>query len=252
MNKPRLPQELSLEELLKAASTEEPVKTSTSPKAQSRDPILHFLQAFDLKPGTNEVSWSILFQLYNAWKVGPSMPIASFKKRMSSYLGSYKNNGRLAYYLNKDLNYLAGDLQAERDGRSHYRTKSRLWLNHIQKFFNSTQLTAGSVYVEADVLFYIYNRWCDQTRKKQRLSLRDFSTICTMDFDSKILANSSQVWFGLSANVKELITKEEVRNWRAGRKKYVKEEKGLEKTKDFKEARKEILYAQKAYKKKSD
>lgn len=251
MTKVKLPHELSLDELLKSVAGEEKPKDGFS----FNNPILSFVQEFKISPGTNKVSDKLLYKLFRSWFKEDFISQRTFNIRLGSYIPSAMRNRRY-YLVNTKTLELAKKCQLLEESQSLDRSKSIHWNKHYESFLRDTGLTEGPIYVEADILFYIYNNWCDRTRKTKKLGSNTFSAITKLNFEKKNISNSDIAWFGVNNKVKELITREEVKRWRQGRKKYGKKQKIKDEEKKDHSApreanKKDILYPKKNKKRSS-
>lgn len=88
----------------------------------------------------------------------------------------------------------------------------------MEEFVTLHNIKPGSIYIESDILYYFFDY---HNHKKQRklISYYTFVSMCHLYFSSKQLGYGS-TWFGVSEDIKNLITPEWIKVWRQGRVKY--------------------------------
>ncbi len=249
MNK-KLPSELSIEELL--ASLDGVDLINDKVEFSYDNPILSFIQAFNIVSGKNLISDKILYDLYKIWHKDTFIKQRDFNLRLGQYIPSKQSNRRF-YFVDKKVLELAEKVQSIKEKHTLDRSKSIHWNKHFERFLAESGIESGELYVEGDILYYIYSRWCDSARLKQWLSYNSFLDICAMNFDHKRLAYSKFKWFGVNNKIKQSITKEEVKRWRKGRKKYGRKKRIKEETTDTEHKLSpstKVLYEEKKVKKK--
>lgn len=216
----KLPHELELEELLSAIKN-----TDTSDiKIQYDDPILSFTQAFKLTPGQDLVSSKVLYKLFKLWHPDTAFSNTNFSFQLSKYIPRQKE----FYLVNKNFLSISKQIQDLLSEKKKDKTKSKTWSKHYHAFLEDTGIESGSLYVEADILYYLYNRWRDNNKRTTLLSYENFCKITNLHFEKKRLTESTKNWYGVSKNIKSLITREEVERWRESKnnakKKYIKKD----------------------------
>lgn len=206
--------EVSIEDLLKALEGED-LSPSTM-EYQFDNPVLSFIQAFNLVSGPHRVPARLLYRLYKVWSLDTQTKQNGFSMTMGQFV---EKSGEVKsfFHISTGVMELAKKIQDITKKRKKPRHSSKAWHIHFEKFLTDTSLEPGTIFIEADILFYVYNRWCDDTRKRNRLSYYSFCSICKMNFDYKNKQFSDLLWYGVNDKVKDLIKKEEVERWRSGR-----------------------------------
>lgn len=202
----KLPHELELEELLAAVKDTdlEDIKVSYD------DPILSFTQAFNLIPGDDLVSNDLLYKLFSLWYPETVFGRANFSRQIGKYLPRENK----FYKVNKNFLSISKQIQEMLRAKKRKKVKSKTWTNHYHAFLDDTGLAPGSIYVESDIVYYVYNRWRDSNNKKSLLSYEAFLDFCGLHFTTKNLSTSNKKWYGMNKAIKSLITREEVERWR--------------------------------------
>jgi hypothetical protein len=247
VNKTKLPHELSLQELLSAVHSQE--QPEVVQETASDSSIMSFIQVFNILPGKSRVTESTLHKLFNLWNRGTPVARHEFNERLGKLLPWKVQSGKKFYLVSKNVLQLSKYIQTIEKNRTQERAKSKYWQNHFTKFLNDTEIEPGTLYIEADVFFYAYNRWCDDTRKTKKLGFENFVEVCQLIFTSKRLSLSNFIWFGVNQKIKSLITREAVQRWREGRHRK-SNDKNIDYNKAQKKYEKEVLYSSKEKKQK--
>jgi hypothetical protein len=223
----KLPTEISLQDLLKSIEGQELVDGEI--KFSFDNPVLSFIQAFNITIGKEKISDAVLHELYRIWNKSTVVDKRTFNLQFGKYIPSVQINRRY-YFVNSNVLKIATQLEELKEKRrTRNRSKSIKWHKHFEAFLEETGIKPGTVYVESDILHYVYNNWCDDTRKKSWLGRESFDDICKLNFEYKTLTRNKMLWFGVNSKIKQLITKEEVERWREGRITYGKTKNSKEK-----------------------
>lgn len=236
MKHQKLPTDLTVEELLKALNqsivTDEKDQEVNSnlipmPKYEGQfiesNPVLSFIEAFKLRPGNHLVASHIIYDLFKTWNKLTKVPKISFSAEFNKYFRiqrSYnKNNDVVFYALNERGATLAYymDQYKKTNKRKHLTSKNHR--KHYEKFFNDTGIEPGPLFIEADVLYHVYDTYMYKNKRKSHAYLR-FELICGLFFEEKYFDGTNTPWFGVSENIKQLISPQAVANWREGRKRF--------------------------------
>jgi hypothetical protein len=203
--------DLSIEELLKAINDNDVNETFTS-----NDPFYTFIEVFGIKDGDYEITTKLLLSLYRHWNPRHKITHSYFTVNINKYLTYYKRNN--CFRLNKNLEEVVKHLEEYKKPPLNTRIKSKGIQTHFNKFLEEKNIQAGTLYIEADVFYHVYDTWCYRNRKKTILSYRRFIGVCQLFFEEKYFNGSYLPWFAVHPSIKEHISPEAVRNWREGRK----------------------------------
>lgn len=236
------PNSLSTEELLKLLDSLDDIEQEI--EHQFDNSVLSFVQNFNLNPGKDKVTKKHLHKLYNLWNRKPEKIT---QHSFTSELAKYFKHDTSFYYIDKSLFNIADFIQKEIKKRKIDKTKSKKWHTHFTDFIEATELSPGKVYLEIDILYYIYVVWRKLNRKYISLSRGNFTSICHLYFELKTISKNDLYWVGVSENIKNLITPSEVARWRNTRN--VKNKKDYKPYKTFK---KFVLYWEEKNQKRSD
>jgi hypothetical protein len=225
--------ELSVEELLKAleesnVAEQKPqeIINSTLPVVNFEEfndtvPIASFIHAFNLKDGKHLISHIPLFTLYKLWNKGSGTTVDEFTREMNYFFISERRRSgsvfRTYYRLNENALKLIKYIDHYRkDSKRKYRTNKN-YKKYFEKFFADIGITGGDLYIEADVLYHVYDTYMYK-RNRKSYAYHSFELVCTLLFETKYFTDFTLPWFGVSENIKQLISEEAVANWRKGRK----------------------------------
>lgn len=180
--------------------------------------VLSFVHSFNLKPGKDRVVKKQLHSLYKVWNKGlTKLSQKQFTNEITKYLGQDTHY----YLIDKSLFTVADFIKTEKSRRGLDRSKSKTWHTHFTSFLNDTGLKEGTVFIELEILYFLYGQWAHYTRKT-RLGSKTFLKILDIYFDVKAIGPSNFLWVGLNEQIKNLITKQEVERWRKNRDKKIK------------------------------
>ena len=214
---PKLPQELSLEELLKSIEGQEIKKEDI--KTSFNDPVLSFTQAFQIIPGPNSVSAILLYELYKLWSKDAVLTIFSFNRAIGKYIPPRLIHGRRYYMVNTKVLKIAEKIDIARGSKKKNPDKSKTYHRHYTKFLTENGLdTPGKVYLELDIFYYVYNNWCNSIYKKP-VSYNVFCKLTRLFFSIKRLTQNGNYWVGLNPNIKNIVSQELIKNWRENKRK---------------------------------
>jgi hypothetical protein len=183
------------------------------------DPILAFVHAFKIQRGTRQVSSKLLFKLFRLWNPSIKIQQRDFNIKLSTYLPYFATKNY--YRININMFKIANSIEKLLDKKSTDKTKSKTYHKRFEAFLLEHNLEEGLFYIEADILYYVYNRWCDK-KKRAAFGYTTFNDMCTLYFDRKRIHYSKLIFYGVNENIKNIVTKEEVTRWRQGRAKYGK------------------------------
>lgn len=203
--------DLSIDELLKAINDNDVNETFTS-----NDPFYTFIEVFGIEDGNYEIKGKLLLSLYRHWNPHHKISNVYFTTNIGKYL--IYNSRKQTFTLNKNLTEVVKHLEEYKKPPLNTRIKSKGIQTHFNKFLEEKNIQAGTLYIEADVFYHVYDTWCYRNRKKTILSYRRFIGVCQLFFEEKYFNGSYLPWFAVHPSIKEHISPEAVRNWREGRK----------------------------------
>jgi len=171
MSKKVLPQELDLESLLSKA-IEESGHTNEEEHIV-HDNILEFMSFYNIKSGEHPVKRRVLYKMFKAWSKAEDYGPNYFGLKLTQFFESDNANVFINYDA-LDLTKRAKEVFFKKENTS--RTKSKHYKQHIEKFMKDLSVTSGDYSVQGVALYYIYEAWALETRKKV-LDIRDFCAI---------------------------------------------------------------------------
>jgi hypothetical protein len=178
--------------------------------------VLSFAIIFNLRPGKDKVLKKHLYKLYQVWNKG-TKKIAQheFTKQLTDLV----DHTEKFFLIDQDAFQIANFIKEEKAKRKVDKSKSKYWRAHFHSFLKDTELVAGTVYIELEIVYFLYLEWRTKARKTTRLSRRQFIKILDLYFDVKAISAGDHLWVGFSDHIYNLITKKEVDRWRNTREK---------------------------------
>lgn len=188
-----LPNDLSLEDLINTAESEEKAQEST---IEYDDDIVSFLLAFDIRQGTHAVSVKLFYNLYKKWSKAP-VKKAKFDREVANFLIRHQKGPNVFYLIDKDVFKVSEEIQKFILNGRIDKTKSKPYKKHFDNFLKKYELKAGTYYIESYILFFLYDRWAYSINKKNSLSSAQFFNFCKLYFPFKRNSESRVMWFGI-------------------------------------------------------
>jgi len=259
-NKPKLVHEYSVDDLLKILSdstsddSAEEIKHLTE-EDQIENRVVKFLVYYNITPGKYSINIKALYKLFVSWCKDRSIKYPEFERTIRLHLQVKRHKSNYIFSNHVKVNTSLSKITKHIEDTSKKIINSKKNINHIkyiEEFFDLHGLKSGNIYVEADILFYLFGFHNDK-KKRAAIPYRTFLNICSLYFSVKQLGFGS-TWFGLNESVKNLVTPEWVKVWRQGRVNYgyITQEKSKENKsklytsirKTEKSQKKKILYVE--------
>lgn len=228
-NKPKTPKllnEYSVDELLDLFNSSSEEQQTEFKQLDEEDKIynvvIKFLIYYDIKPGIYKINGKTLYKLFKSWNRGND-PISydSFVHQMN---GQFKTKTQVIYgrknpyfSVSTSLAKITKHLE-EKSKRIIKFKKSKNHLRYMEEFLNKHNIKAGKIFVESDVLYYMFDSH-QYKKKRKMISYFNFISLCHLFFETKELG-LGMTWFGVSEEIKDLVTPEWLSVWRQGRVKY--------------------------------
>lgn len=247
----KLPNELSLEDLLNSLgeATPQQLEQNSELSLSGLGPVLSFIQAFNILPGNELVTDIDLYRLFRLWAKDSLITRRNFNVQAGRHIISQLVGGKRYYSINHDLIKISQETLTILKDHQIDKTKSKYYKNHFEKFLNYYCLEAGTVFVEVDLLYYLYDKGNTERRVNNLLGYESFVQMCGLFFKQKRLSRHRLAWFGVSRNIKNHLNEETVLNWRQGRLKHGRykrtQDASAEGYKPYPKYRKKSLYPDK-------
>lgn len=224
MSKKVLPQELNTEELLSQLEK----SPSNSNEEQITDNILEFLSFYNIKSGDNQVKKRLLYKMFIAWNKGNSYGYKYFATKLGLY---FKNKPEYVYLDLDAIDLTAKAKEVFFKKENSKKTKSKFYKNQIEKFIKEKGLKSGKYSVNSSVLYYIYEEWALNSKKKP-IKINDFSMILSFYFTHYKEKMKSPYFFYIDKDTLTVdgVTLEKAKSWSENYNK-VKEHKAKKKEK---------------------
>jgi hypothetical protein len=223
---PKLLNEFSVDELLQmfnSSNTEEQQEfKELNEEDKIQNVVIKFLIFYDIKPGIYKINGKTLYKLFRSWNRGND-PISYdlFVKQMN---GQFKTKNQMLYGKNNPYFSVSTSLakitkHIEEKSKKIVRfKKSKNYLRYMEEFLNRHNIKPGNIYVESDVLYYMFDSY-QHNKKRKMMNYFNFISLCNLFFETRELGLGT-TWFGVSEEIKNLITPEWLTVWRQGRVKY--------------------------------
>lgn len=208
MERPKLPNERTLEELLK--SLEENVQEDLF---DSSDDLITFLARFDIVPGEHIISVKLLYEVYSRWSKAP-MKKTEFSSRINKYLPDkiYSDNRYLL--INLTMFQLSDASYKLLIKNKKNATKIPRMKEHFEKFLSDNHIKRGNIWLENHILYYMYDKWTYKNRKKHSLGPYQFDAVCRLYFEERNRMTHKRHWYKVDESIFKSITKQQVREMR--------------------------------------
>lgn len=218
---PKLIHEYTVEELLSLIGSPTEEIKHKSEEEYVENEVIRFLAYYDIKPGNYKINTRVLFRLFKSWSKNKTYKYQTFLRNMFNQLqsGRKTHNAEKSVYLKVDKSLLSITrfLEESKPKRVNFR-KTLFYKKFMEEFIEEHKLASGPIYVEADILYYLFDFY-NQKKKRRMISFERFVSMCHLYFSEKQLGFGS-TWFGVNESIKSLITPEWVKIWRQGRVNY--------------------------------
>lgn len=217
MENKKLPTELDIEELLKAVeqAPKEVISKKTA-EEQVENKIFQFVMFYDIKPGYHKVPKRLIHIMYKYWSK-EKMPRNAFTYEFHKVFTGKENTTN--YFLNKSVATLLKQHESDKPKKIDY-TKSKTYQKLFADYLNHYNIKPGNLYVECDLLYYLFDMFVTKKRRASIGFFKFFSLIANK-FNKKDLGYGV-TWFGVDESIKQHLPQEVVERWRQGRAKYAK------------------------------
>jgi hypothetical protein len=221
MESKRLPNEQSLEELLKTLED-----TKDESIVGVTDDVFYFISAFNILPGENKVKKGTLHQLYKTWSKQP-VNRKVFSEKLAEHFLTAIIMGTHYFKINLDSMSVRKETLKYLEGKKTKKLKSPHFQKHFEQFLKEHNLKQGKAWVEGFILFYVYDKWCYETNKKTQLANSFFISFCKLYFKHKQNNDKAKLWFGVNDEfMMNHLTPEKIKTIQQARdKKYEKKQK---------------------------
>lgn len=222
MKKPILPNQISTEELLDIIKNQKIQDNLPQPKQklvqtetwESSDIYLSFVMAFNLIPGEHLVHYKVLYALFKQWNNNDNISLRVFLSNFAKYLPYKLISHKKHFCINASAVNLSIILEKEKS-KKQVNVVSKLVENRIVKWLKDCKLEKGSIFVERDILYHLFDTWC-YNRNLSPSVKKSFTYVCTKHLNKKLLSKNTIPWFGVNEEVYNCLNEETVKNWRHG------------------------------------
>jgi hypothetical protein len=121
-----------------------------------KNDILVFLSTFNIQKGEDNIKPHTLYSIYKVWSKDP-IPKNAFYGEISQFIPK-----SLAYYkINQNVIKLTHEAYS-RFKQENRRLKSKPWTRHFEKFLVEYNLKSEDFWVEAPILYFIYDKYTNE------------------------------------------------------------------------------------------
>ena len=207
-----MPEEKTIEELLKELECESPIEIKPVVKKSN---ILKFLEQFNIEHGYCLIQREILYKLYKQYSDKP-MNKRKFYREIQNYLKQVKSS----LYINQksfDLSEKVINLL-----KPNTKVTSRMipMQMHFNNFIKKYDLKPGkhpnNIWVSVKTLYDLYDEWVYEIRKKRPLNFYEVLNFCKIYFPKSKKDQNDKIWISLDDSIEETIK---------ARKSYINEKK---------------------------
>ena len=193
----KLPSELSIEELLEQALSEE-----SSPVKEPPNSVVHFLLFYKIEPGNFPVNKKLLYRLYKK-STKEAFSNRHFFLECSNYLSKEKD-----FYLINQNAFEIGQktfaILKEKQSK-----KNAFYVRHFQNFLKASGIKSGTRYVSLSQLHNEYRSWAYSVGRKKPLKLAIFTKYIKLHLSNiKIVKGIMHVGIRKRKHEKEKTAKE--------------------------------------------
>lgn len=160
MERKRLPNDLSLDDLIQAAINESEEVASDADVFSSD--VIAFLSHHKLADGKYRTTNKALYTLYKTWS-SRACNLIQFSYYLSLYI---PKEGRY-YLINKQPAELIADLALVIKKTKPPITRKKAYWEHFKAFLKVYDIERGNEWVEEQVVFHFYSKWTYNKKKKQ-------------------------------------------------------------------------------------
>ena len=192
MGSKRLPNEQTLEELLKTIE-----ESQDESIVGVSDDVFIFISTFNILPGNNRILKRTMYALYRSWSKTPSSK-QGFGRRMCEHFESTYSQGKEYYKINIDSFTVKKETLQLIESKKKERVKYPFWQNHFQSYLLFFGIKKGNVWIDSFVLYHIYQKWCYDNNRKTTLSKHEFHKFCKLYFKIKRNIQNNEIWFAVN------------------------------------------------------
>ena len=217
MERKKLLTEYTDEELLGKVDEPNP-NFDYSDNVKHADNVVEFLSFYNIKHGKNLVSHRLLYRLYKSW-TKQAKSVREFCAVIAIYL---KPDGKGYYYISENSLNLSKEAQKLLKHKLEDRTKVPQFKKHFDAYIEHYKLKPGKFFLEAFILFDLYDQFVYETKRKYGHGYETFIKFCRLYFESEKLDKEQHIFFGIDESIKDFITDEQITHLRKNKKLYGK------------------------------
>jgi hypothetical protein len=210
MESRKLLNKLTNEELLEQIKNEE----ETVEEDYFND-FLSFISAFKIGNGEHRVYLTDLYKLYKEWSNNP-LTRNSFSHEVGKYFTVVVTRGKRVVHIDAHPSHILKELYEARNKRNKTKSKvhSKPWINHFNAFLKAKNVEKGHYYLEAEIIYWLYDKWCYETKRKSHISYLTFIKFLDLNFERKRILSSRRYFYGVDEKIKEQYSEKFIHEYR--------------------------------------
>lgn len=219
MERKRSPNNISTEELLASLDSK-----STLPEiieTPYKNDVLSFVSHFSLQSGPNLVRFKVIKELYRLWSADPINDYFLKYELISLFEHRHARSGPV-FFINVSAINIKSEAYKLVESRTIDKTKSKSYKKHYEDFLQAYDLKPGDAWIEAEVLYFFYDKWVFNNKFKSYMGPIHFNNFCKVYFKHKRLNHygncSKRVYFAIDKeSLMKHTTVEQLENVRKSR-----------------------------------
>lgn len=209
----KIPVQFTDEELLSLTSSDKKADKLTSDQQfLQENEIVLFLSQFNILPGSNRIQKKFLYNLYKSYIIEVKYTPIEFNLRVRDFIPV----DATCFLVNKSAQELAS-LTFRKEFNRKYNRPDYIHFDgvrkHIESFFAKHEIKAPvdkPVKIPAYALYYLYDVWCYDGKRKNKLGYISFLNIIKTYFHHVRKGSDKAAMMVIDSSIYNHITKEEI------------------------------------------
>lgn len=179
---------------------------------ETNNDIIYFIDVFKIQPGKFKILGNFLYTLYKDWS---KLPVS--KHNFNLELHKYLRRDKFGFfYIDKGhFTLLEKNYSVVEKKMKTPKEKSKNSKIHFEKYINYYGLESGQYYIEEDLLYCFYDKWCYKNKSNFNvLGKESFKKFLRIFFKNQKTTKDLKVWFGMNKD-KIKIDNEEIKRLRS-------------------------------------
>jgi hypothetical protein len=165
--------------------------------------VMDFISYYNLKQGTEVVTSKLLYRLYRHWSKDP-IPSKAFTSTLTDIFPSNRLGHSITILLDKSALNIHNELSKYLESMD--KTKYKNWTKHFTTYLNHYSIKKGGLFINNNVLYNLYDKWCYKNHSKHLLGHKQFNKFCKLFFKHKVVKD--QLWYAIDDSIKTHLTED--------------------------------------------